>query len=782
VSDHEVADQDPLEEERPESEVDDSERADEEAAALLKRAQKAYKKLSYEDKVAYEWRLRWLSEAHQYQLIPEGDWDVWLLLAGRGAGKSRTGAETIGHWAWRQPKTRWLVVAPTSGDLRDVCFPAGTLITMGDGRHQSIESVRPGATVMTRRGPRRVLKSGCTGIRDIYRVRHQRGCLIATSNHPVWVNERQTFVFLCSLLEGDTILTWAGSERLPQRSRNSTASPSGAIPSPVTSTFSATSMGTGAAWIFPCIAPNGLQSTGPSLSACMSITWIMTGATMLWRTLGSVRPGIISMSMRLWNGFVSALSVARNLWPDTRPSSARIAAAFTTPMPIGIPANAKNPTSSLFAPAAEQHFLEKPVLEQNVTVQPSAITAPCQLASVNVPVYNLEVEDEHEYFADDVLVHNCFEGPSGLVNVIPRELWLEYNRSLHELTLRNGSLIKGISASEPNRFRGPQFHGAWCDELAAWDYLDDSWSTMRLGIRLGQKTRTVATTTPKPKDLLKRLLREEATGKTVVSRASTYENLDNLAPSFREEILQHEGTRYGRQEIHAEMIDPEETGIVKRSWFKLWPSGKKVPELLYLIQSYDTATSEKTINDPTACTTWGVFKPSEDIPWSIMLMDAWSEYMQYPELKEKVIAESKAIYESGEGKKSVDLILVEEKSSGIALVQDLQRAGLWIRPYNPGKADKIQRLNVVAPMIQQGRVYVPESIRTPGQPRNWADPFISEICSVPDSTHDDYTDSCTQALRMIRDLNLVEIHIPRLAEDSGYAEDSLVQKQNPYAA
>ena len=80
----------------------------------------------------------------------------------------------------------------------------------------------------------------------------------------------------------------------------------------------------------------------------------------------------------------------------------------------------------------------------------------------------------------------CYEGESGLLAVIPQELIKDYNKALHELYLINGSLIKGIPASEPERFRGPQFHGGWFDELAAWDYLQTAWDMALFGIQIGR--------------------------------------------------------------------------------------------------------------------------------------------------------------------------------------------------------------------------------------------------------------------------------------------------------
>jgi predicted phage terminase large subunit-like protein len=376
----------------------------------------------------------------------------------------------------------------------------------------------------------------------------------------------------------------------------------------------------------------------------------------------------------------------------------------------------------------------------------------------------------------------CFEGDSGLLNVIPRQLVDRYTRSLHEIYLVNGSLLKGIPASEPDRFRGPQFHGGWLDELAAWDYLDESWDMLQFGMRLGDAPKIIATTTPKPKPLVLDLVARDGEDVAYTS-ASTYDNLQNLAPTFRNQILQYEGTSLGRQEIYAELIDPEEAGIVKREWLKLWPQGKPLPRFEYVLQSYDCATSDKTKNDPTACTVWGVFKPGPDEPMSVMLIDCWEDYLQYPELRPKVIEESKAIYgdanEFGHGKK-VDVILIEDKSAGISLVQDLQRAGLPVRSYNPGMADKTQRLNVVSPILKHRRVYVPESANRPGFVRDWAELWLNQLCAFPEVRHDDLVDSTTQALRILRDMGWVNID-PTQRDDSDDFVDARPNRANPYA-
>lgn len=376
-----------------------------------------------------------------------------------------------------------------------------------------------------------------------------------------------------------------------------------------------------------------------------------------------------------------------------------------------------------------------------------------------------------------------FEGESGFLSVIPEALVRDYNKSLHELTLINGSLIKGIPASEPERFRGPQWHGALCEELAAWDYLDDAWSQIMLSVRLGQRTRIICSTTPRPKDLIIELNGREGDD-VVITRASTYANIKNLSPTFQRQILQYEGTKLGRQEIYAEIIDAEEGGIVKREWFNLWPADRPLPRFEYILQSYDCAYTEKTVNDPTACIVLGVFKPM-DGPMAVMVIDCWQDRLQYPDLRPKVIEEYKVSYggdshDNYVGGKKVDLILVEDKAAGISLIQDLQRAHLPVRAYNPGRADKIQRLSIVSNIIASKRVWIPESSNRKGYVRDWAEGFVSQICAFPDCTHDDMVDACTQGLRYLRDSGWLEIDVQPKNEDDDFA-DYAPKRVNPYA-
>lgn len=385
----------------------------------------------------------------------------------------------------------------------------------------------------------------------------------------------------------------------------------------------------------------------------------------------------------------------------------------------------------------------------------------------------------------DVIV----EGESGIINVFP-----PWNRPVYEPTKRritwpNGAIASLYSGEEPERLRGPQHDCLWLDELAGFsspEIMQRAWDMAMFGLRLGKNPQVIVTTTPKPvplvQDFIKKSRKKEE--RILLTTGSSYENKSNLASTFFNQLVQYEGTVLGRQEIHAEVINLEEQGIIKRSWFKLWPSNKELPFFDYVIQSYDTAFTEKTHNDPTAHQTWGVFRPTPDSPHCVMLLDCWTEHLKYPDLRDKVIHEYKTTryggnpnnpYDKGQ---PADIVLVEEKGSGITLIQDLGRAGVPVRAYNPGKMDKVQRLHAVSHLVANNRCYIPESTKVPGEFRTWATDFISEICVFPNSLHDDQVDAFSQTLALLRDQTWLSID-PVYEEDE-YADD-VKPRQNPYA-
>lgn len=150
--------------------------------------------------------------------------------------------------------------------------------------------------------------------------------------------------------------------------------------------------------------------------------------------------------------------------------------------------------------------------------------------------------------ARDVMV----EGESGILAISPPWNRPTYEPSKRRLTWKNGAIATLYSAEEPERLRGPQHDLAWGDEIATWRY-PETFDNLLLGLRLGADPRGVFTTTPKPVRLVKELLADPT---CVVTRGSTYDNIANLAPVFIRTVLRkYEGTRKGRQELNAELLE-----------------------------------------------------------------------------------------------------------------------------------------------------------------------------------------------------------------------------------
>jgi phage terminase large subunit-like protein len=144
------------------------------------------------------------------------------------------------------------------------------------------------------------------------------------------------------------------------------------------------------------------------------------------------------------------------------------------------------------------------------------------------------------------------EGESGILAISPPWDRPRYEPSKRRLTWPNGAIATLYSADEPERLRGPQHDATWCDELASWRY-PEAWDMLMFGMRLGPDPRAVVTTTPRPTKLIRTLIADPT---AVVTRGSTYENRANLAPAFLDQIIRkYEGTRLGRQEIEAELLD-----------------------------------------------------------------------------------------------------------------------------------------------------------------------------------------------------------------------------------
>ena len=200
--------------------------------------------------------------------------------------------------------------------------------------------------------------------------------------------------------------------------------------------------------------------------------------------------------------------------------------------------------------------------------------------------------------ARDVLV----EGESGIMNVAPPDFRPLYEPSKRRLTFPNGTMATLFSADEPNRLRGPQYHWAICDEIAAWQY-DDAFDQLLLGLRLGQDPRLAIATTPRPIPMIKRLLKDET---CVVVRGSTYENKDNLAPAFLTAIVnRYEGTTLGRQELNAELLEDLPGALWQRAIIHLHRASS-IPELKRIVVAIDPAVTSNANSNNTGIVVAGV--------------------------------------------------------------------------------------------------------------------------------------------------------------------------------
>ncbi|WP_432422144.1 DNA-packaging protein [Qipengyuania aquimaris] len=162
------------------------------------------------------------------------------------------------------------------------------------------------------------------------------------------------------------------------------------------------------------------------------------------------------------------------------------------------------------------------------------------------------------------------EGESGLLNICPPMYRPEFEPSRRRLTWPNGAVATLYSAAEPDTLRGPQHSHAWCDEIAKWSTASDratqAWDNLLMGLRLGDDPRIVATTTPRPVPLLRRLMLEESCGLVEVTRGSTFDNAANLPAAFIGTMdRQFAGSTLGRQELEGEMLEDVEGALWTRS-------------------------------------------------------------------------------------------------------------------------------------------------------------------------------------------------------------------------
>jgi predicted phage terminase large subunit-like protein len=181
----------------------------------------------------------------------------------------------------------------------------------------------------------------------------------------------------------------------------------------------------------------------------------------------------------------------------------------------------------------------------------------------------------------------------------------------------------------------------------------------------------------------------------------------------------------------------EEGAIIKREMWKIWEK-ETPPPCDYLIQSWDTAFEKNSRADYSACTTWGVFYHADDTGTevaNIILLDAFKQRMEFPELKKKAYE----LYKEW----NPDSLIIEKKAAGAPLIYELRQIGIPLSEYTPNKgSDKIARVNAISDLFASGYVWCPDT--------RWAEEVMEECASFPNGEHDDIVDSTSQALLRFR--------------------------------
>ena len=177
---------------------------------------------------------------------------------------------------------------------------------------------------------------------------------------------------------------------------------------------------------------------------------------------------------------------------------------------------------------------------------------------------------------------------------------------------------------------------------------------------------------------------------------------------------------------------PAGGGLVKEAWLRYYEPHEKPPKFDQILQSWDTASKESELADFSVCTTWGLKRNGAG--YDFYLLDVWREKVAFPGLK-KAVLELNAKFKP-------DVILIEDKSSGIQLIQELRSMGHSKVKEAKTEGNKLMRLNAQTPAIEGGFVLLPRRA-------TWLDAYVMELTTFPAGRHDDQVDSTSQALAWI---------------------------------
>jgi phage terminase large subunit-like protein len=301
----------------------------------------------------------------------------------------------------------------------------------------------------------------------------------------------------------------------------------------------------------------------------------------------------------------------------------------------------------------------------------------------------------------------CFNGDSGLLNICAPGEILKYNKSLHQIDFKNGSQVQGFSAGEPEKFRGPQFHYAWMDELVAWKYPREVWDQVMFGLRLGTHPQVMVTTTPKPTELIVELINRSAdpTSGLVVVKGSTFDNSANLAPAALDELRRrYEGTSLGRQELYGELLLDSSSALWTRELIETYRINEdSLPPLTRVIVAVDPSFGfhpNETLEDATALTPCtGIIVVGKDKEGHAYILEDASVLNPTPDQWAKAAVAS---YHKHKADK-----IIFERNHGGAMVEYTIRTTWQNAPLKSVHATrgKLVRSEPVAALTEQGKIH-----------------------------------------------------------------------------
>ena len=290
----------------------------------------------------------------------------------------------------------------------------------------------------------------------------------------------------------------------------------------------------------------------------------------------------------------------------------------------------------------------------------------------------------------DVMV----EGPAGILAVSPPWFRPNYEPSKRKLTWPNGAIARLYSADEPDRLRGPQCDKLWSDELCAWRYQQEAWDMAMFGLRLGYNPQTVLTSTPRPQKLLKEILSDP---QTISTHATTYDNVANLPQAFLNQILRkYKGTRLGRQEIGAEILDDNPNALFMREWIERSRLTRKLPDLVRVVVAVDPPASSDEDSAECGITVSGM--DSKDVPHYYVLEDGSIGKCKPNEWAKAAVS----LYH----KYKADVIVGEANNGGDMVVSTIHSVDPKVNVEKVwASRGKVIRAEPISALCEQGRIH-----------------------------------------------------------------------------